>query len=152
EQIEPFLATAGHCVDNARMVLFVHEMGPRFLNYAADHGIEILDSSAYLHSGLHPMNARFFMWRDYLTEHYAEVGSVLLTDVRDVFFQGNPFLVHRPKPVLFAAEDGTIGDCSWNREWIRDLFGESVLSSIADNVISCAGTTLGTALGVRAYL
>ena len=86
-------------------------------------------------------------------------GPVLLTDVRDVVFQANPFPFPPnpagglPAPLVFFMETHrTIGDCPINADWMQRAFGAGVAASMAAEPISCAGTLMGTRAGVTDYL
>ena len=35
-------------------------------------------------------------------------------------------------------------ECGWNRGWVKDCFGGSILSQVGGKVISCSGTSLAT--------
>jgi hypothetical protein len=109
-----------------------------------------------------PMNLhRFRLFHDFLHEAEAEsriYGQVLMCDVRDVFFQTDPF-------EALAVADGigvalepahlTIGACDIHARWLEHECGEykaeQVLAKIADKSRSCAGTTIGTHNAIKAY-
>ena len=73
---------------------------------------------------------------------------VMLSDVRDVVAQSNPFTMARqvsPGKIIFSMEDSrvTLGACPFNSQWILELYGEDMLEDMADHRISCSGVTLG---------
>jgi hypothetical protein len=83
----------------------------------------------------------------------ADADEILLADVRDVLFQTDPF--EEPLGGLETfAEDAAqrIGSERWNREWIRTLYGPKVLRRMADDVVSCSGTVIGTRAELLHYL
>lgn len=99
--------------------------------------------------------ARFFYYHAFL--HRAASGgyaNVMLTDVRDVFFQRDPFafdigpFVH----CFLEHEDATLGSQKHNREWMRAAYGDDVLREMANAPISCSGVTIGAERAVRGYL
>lgn len=82
---------------------------------------------------------------------------VLLSDVRDVIVQSNPFTVARervPGKVVISLEDSrvTLGACPFNSQWILELYGEDVLEDMADRRISCSGVTLGPLAPMLRYV
>lgn len=83
----------------------------------------------------------------------ADVTSVLVTDVRDVLFQNDPF-----EPVvmgleLFAEESPiTIGAQPANRDWVLELYGREVLRQIEAKPVSCCGTVIGDRASILHYL
>jgi len=127
-------------------------MEERFYHIAARHGIRVEDASPYLGTDYHPQNARYFAYRDFLRAYGAQYDRVLLSDVRDVFFQSDPFAVRHPRPVCFSLEDTKIMWETVNQGWVRDIYGEEVLASVAENHVACSGTVLGTVEGIRTYL
>jgi hypothetical protein len=96
---------------------------------------------------------RWKLTADYL-EGIADDVWVYLVDVGDVVFQGNPFAFSAPGGLIAFLEDGamTIGECPWNRDWVRINFGHAMLDSLATRTISCCGTILGSCSKLREYL
>ena len=123
-----------------------------FYHAAEQLGIEVVNARPYLTRGFHPVMARYMMYEDYLATFAQRFRKVLLTDLRDVVFQGDPFAEPLHTEVSFAAEDDTIGPCPWNSSWLRMAYGEAVLEELADRQISCSGTTIGEADGIVRYL
>jgi hypothetical protein len=98
------------------------------------------------------ISLRHFVYASYLEKTPADY--VLLSDVRDVYFQRDPF-EHPPRSefeVYLEAAHMTIDACQYNRQWLRDLAGADAAVQFAAKPISCAGTVLGTLGGVRRYL
>jgi hypothetical protein len=91
--------------------------------------------------------------------HYADrlsrgddVDRVLISDVRDVIFQDDPFKWISSELEVFLEDDHeTLGAPGFNSTWIRDLYGDSVLRSFGENTVSCSGVTGGTRRGVARY-
>jgi hypothetical protein len=80
------------------------------------------------------------------------VDYVFITDVRDVLFQGNPFSHNISTDLEFFSEPKEIKNCDYNSKKILKAFGEKEFLKLQDNKIICAGTTIGTKLGIRLYL
>ena len=101
-----------------------------------------------------PKYRRYVMCQRYLTAHPSEYSNVMLTDVRDVFFQRDPFQFDFGDEVCCFLEDGrdTIGSSVTNRTWIRDLFGSAALKSMERARISCSGVTIGSYKRIMKYL
>ncbi|MFX1295164.1 MAG: hypothetical protein ACFFD2_09980 [Promethearchaeota archaeon] len=97
---------------------------------------------------------RWIMYYLFLSNLKNRYTKILLTDVRDVIFQRNPFDFESDKELCFFLEDSRmkIDTCHWNSMWIRDLFGEEILAEIGHNYISCAGTIIGTPSKLLNYL
>jgi hypothetical protein len=78
---------------------------------------------------------------------------VLLSDVRDVVFQDDPF-VGVKGGLLVSVEnfDLTINSEDFNRGWILDAYGQDMLDRIGGCYISCSGVTLGDVKSVKVYV
>jgi len=98
---------------------------------------------------------RYSLYRTFLQQQGSVFQRVLLTDVRDVVFQRDPFSYEFPDADLwFVSEDQsmTIGQSTINSSWIRETYGEEVLKSLSSCKISCSGTVYGTYAGIMNYL
>lgn len=76
---------------------------------------------------------------------------VMVTDLRDVVFQRDPFADPVGELELYL-EDVRIGDDYFNTRWLRQLYGGRALEGLLGQMVSCSGTVLGTSNGVLAYL
>jgi hypothetical protein len=84
-----------------------------------------------------------------------EPTRVLLSDVRDVLFQRDPFraiadddglhlfLEHEAKP---------IGACIWTSSWIRFRYGDDALPPLAGRPVICSGIVLGRTPALLRYV
>jgi len=110
--------------------------------------------AALLHYLLPNVNSsRYFHYLTFLNKH-PEIKSVLLCDVRDVFFQSNPF-DHVADEKLHCFLEHTrlrIKDTDSNAYEVRMCFGEAGLERIGHQPISCCGTTLGGRDSMLQYL
>lgn len=99
-------------------------------------------------------NYRHYLYYDFLLRHKDEYDHVLLTDVRDVYFQRDPFDFDIRDGLYCALEGKTkkLRDCSFNGRWLEFIYGKQGLDEIGDNIISCAGTTWGTTRSMLDYL
>jgi len=97
---------------------------------------------------------RWIMYYFYLSNLRKNYSKILLTDVRDVIFQLDPFDFKSDEDLCFFLEDirMKINICEINTQWIRDLFGEEILAKLGDNYISCAGTIIGSPPKLQNYL
>ncbi len=96
---------------------------------------------------------RYRHYRAWLAAH-PDVDGVLLTDVRDVVFQGDPFARPLEASLVLPLEDPlmTLGSETNNAEWLRSLYGVERWAELSDLPIACSGTVLGTRSGVQRYL
>jgi hypothetical protein len=99
-------------------------------------------------------NFRHYLYYDFLQKHQANYQYVLLTDIRDVYFQEDPFAFKQEEGLYCAVEGKTkaIKDCNYNGPWMEFIYGKEVLNEIGNEIISCAGTTWGTTAAILDYL
>jgi len=99
-----------------------------------------------------PLMFKFFQ-DDKIRASYQRVWMV---DVRDTYFQSDPFDMLPLHTSSFFAFKGvetiTIRDCGWNGGWVKDCFGSDVLADIGDNNIICSGVSVGSMDTVFEYL
>jgi hypothetical protein len=82
-----------------------------------------------------------------------DAGRVLVTDVRDVVFQRDPFaLAAGPLHLFLEHPSKPIGACIWTSSWIRYRYGDAALPPLAARPIACSGVVGGDAAAVRDYL
>lgn len=95
------------------------------------------------------INFRHYLYHDFLKSNKA-IDAVMLSDVRDVVFQSDPFDMLNDK-ITVAVEDNTIEGCAINSNWMKSIFGEEYFTKVALQRIICAGTTIGTYQSILAY-
>ncbi len=89
---------------------------------------------------------RHFLFRDILGSFAQGYQNVMMTDVRDVIFQKDPFDFDiQPDSIYYflEAEHTRIQDCEKNSWWITEMLGEEALKRLGPNHISCGGTIIG---------
>jgi len=112
--------------------------------------------------------ARYHIFQTWLKDYNAN-DLVMMSDVRDVYFQANPFSNNALQrgitngDDLFVFEESrpdTMSNFTWthptkwnfNRGWLFACWGEGVVKQAAPFRVSCSGTTMGTKPGVTSYL
>lgn len=89
---------------------------------------------------------RHFLFRDVLNSSAKDYQNVMMTDVRDVIFQRDPFDFDiQPDSIYYflEAEHTRIQDCEKNSWWITEMLGGKALERLGPNHISCGGTIIG---------
>jgi hypothetical protein len=101
----------------------------------------------------HPANLRYLAFNQWLASA-TEVENVMLTDVRDVAFQADPFVGLDPDKLTVAAEEPHIifGDDLTNTMWMTQCYGKEVARIFKGKAVLCSGTTLGGIETIREYL
>lgn len=75
-----------------------------------------------------------------LNNEFNYYDNVIISDVRDVVVQSNPFDHLSGSKLDLAAENKTIVECpSWNSKWIREMYGEEVFQRIKNKTIVNGG-------------
>ncbi len=97
---------------------------------------------------------RYTHYLNYIQQLTPPVDYVMLSDVRDVIFQRDPFDHHfdNDLEVFLESPSITIGNEPFNRGWIKNLYGEKTLHELSSNTVCCSGTTMGTRAGMERYL
>jgi hypothetical protein len=95
-------------------------------------------------------NWRYFAYLDHLENHDC-YRNVMLSDVRDVFFQDDPFRQPLQNHVVCAVENMLIRQNRMNALWLYKAYGQAVLATMLNHRVSCSGTTIGTYAGIRGY-
>ena len=155
EQVYPFLASLNRTGYRDKLVLFTENISEdvivRLQAVCTNFILETLPFHRELFGFTSICCLRYSLYSQYLK--ITECSNVMLTDTRDVLFQKNPFDYPFTKKLNFFLEESKrIGDCSFNSKWIRVGFGDDCLKVLEDRLVSCSGTTMGTASGVQDYL
>jgi hypothetical protein len=83
---------------------------------------------------------------------FKDIKKLLITDVRDVYFQADPFKNKIFSKLNFFMEDEKIKNCLDNSKWILKCFGKKELISLENQFISCSGITMGYRKYMLKYL
>lgn len=150
----PFIASLKRTGSQCRCVLFVSPT-TRDVERMEAAGVECLRFERPAHMAHVPYNAyRYFLYLDFLRGSAGRFGRVLLTDVRDVVFQRDPFAFPWPDGLNLTLEDRrmTVGQCPHMTRWVEGHLGPVALRAISGNPISCSGTTVGDNDSILRYL
>ncbi len=97
---------------------------------------------------------RYFLYRGFLKTSPVRYRHVFLTDLRDVYFQANPFERMAGRELKAFVEETwlTQGADVNSSRWLRDLYGEGMVRRLGDKSLICSGTILGDYESVCEYL
>lgn len=155
-QLAPFVLSLRETGYRGRIVFLVAELDDATESFLRAHGVELVPFDVDGFPPYHYQNSRFFIYLEYLLDSLlrgAVPRSVLMSDVRDVIFQGDPFAFDRGRlDVFYENEAIAIGECKFNAHFFHKTFGDDILGELAECRISCSGTTIGTAQGTIEYL
>ena len=144
-EIEPFIRSWQKNASDAELVLFVDDTSAwtrKCLSITTTGGgnknLRLIDIPPQYGERL-IIDLRWTLFADFLESHRAEYDQVLLTDVRDVIFQGDLFKHYdrHPRYLGYPTEADVIGNESYNTSWILKFFGEDVLKQLQHCKIIC---------------
>ena len=118
----------------------------RIESFAVENNIKLIGFDPHDKFPGHVVSTRFFKYLD-IVNHFKDYKHILLADVRDVFFQSNPFENLPEEEYLYAfTEDPgiTIEKEEHHINMILKLFGQETLEQFTGKKIICSGTILGT--------
>jgi hypothetical protein len=124
-------------------VALVVDDRPDVARLLVDHDVLAVAPDAVNGWSPHPVMQRFVAF-DRLLRDWPDADSVLITDVRDVVFQADPFAPRPERLMAFQEqEDSVLGDHAFNMKYIRALAGDDVARAISDRPCVCVGTVMG---------
>lgn len=145
-------------VSPARIVLFTRDgVWPRGLECHRPDQVTVVSIRALgLSRAVRQMPAvtqRFYAYQQWLARHGSAYGRIIVADVRDTFFQSDPFDSVRRAEQVYLFEEGVSlqHEPYYNQPWIRDCAGQATLDHLLaqDPMVVCAGViAAGT---VRAF-
>jgi len=83
---------------------------------------------------------RFLSIYEYLHKHWQKYEYVITTDVKDVYFQTDPFKFLVSRKLIVASEGLKYKDESWGNENLFQAYGQYVYEQFKDNEIFNVGT------------
>jgi hypothetical protein len=108
--------------------------------------------SGFHSNWLHPALSRYLVYHDFLSSNAHLYNSVLISDVRDVYFQRDPFVDLDKEFVTFLEiKDSTCGG-RINRRWINSTYGQKMAASMNDERVICSGISMGSYSRMIKYL
>lgn len=153
DQLTPFVVSLRKHYQG-RVVLVVEtvssELGKFFQQYNIDFHPFKLENRKI--QSVEIFNIRHRAYLKIIETTFTKFDRVLLTDVRDVFFQDDPFKHPIVAELEFFAEPMIIKSCDYNGKNIKELYGDDTLTQLGNNLIICAGTTIGNRDGILKYL
>ncbi|MBC7426608.1 MAG: hypothetical protein H7321_08745 [Bacteroidia bacterium] len=152
-QIELFLSSLNRVYHGHLLLLTDQKYKLRNYNFL----IEIGDISSDFYQtsltvSLNSANNKRLFYAEKFIQNNFQYEQILLTDIRDVVFQEDPFNAVLDEKLQVAAEDVLIGENEYNLNWIKALMGEDYLESIKHQKVFCSGTILGNREIILKYL
>jgi len=108
--------------------------------------------SAMCNLFVHPALARYQLYHKYLEANASNYSSVLISDVRDVYFQDDPFPKMTADFASFLEIESSRCSQRTNRRWIKSVYGERVAKAMDEKRVICSGISIGKTSFMQHYL
>jgi hypothetical protein len=136
------------------VLLLIRWPGLRVGRYLKSRGIDVIrvfQTRSFTRS-VHAR--RYAVYLDFLRRRPSRYDQVMISDVRDVVFQRNPFDGIASPKCHFYLESATriIGEDPTNSRWVRGCLSEAEAERLAACRISCSGITIGGTAAIVGYL
>ena len=151
---------------NAEIYLFINEpISKQAKTIADDNQIILIPIETYsqtlkidIAQNFHPSTTRWPLMLAFLKQSKNRFQRLLFLDIRDSYFQKDPFLLlpNEAASRFFYAFTGvesiTIKECGWNSGWVKDCFNQDIIQQIGSRNIICSGVSLADNLSAIDYL
>jgi hypothetical protein len=170
-QIKPFIVTLKKSGFKGDLCLFISQADTDLLNNVKQLDVklipftteypfneDLLDSNELLpdqfSNGVSVKFLRYILYYLFLKKYGDDYSNVLISDIKDVIFQRDPFEFQIGDHLCcFLEEAGyTLVTSPFNSGRILTHFGKEVLDEIGNNQPSCSGTIIGSIPAMIAYL
>lgn len=154
-EIEAFLVSTIRAKPNAKIVILggytdggeytykgIRDLGIELIE--VPHGPESEDKTHFI--------SRRYCWIDWYLKQHPEYERVILTGIRDVIIQSDPFVYDSGNALCCFLESKLIGECSWNRMWLSDIYGIQEAEKLYYKPISCNEIIMGNYNRITEYV
>lgn len=157
--LAPFVRSLREHGYGGEAMLVTFATPPATRQFLEAHGVSQVSFDTLPLLAMSMNSARMFRYLEFLrtfvvdAHNLTDYDYIMLSDVRDVVFQGDPFARVDGAEIYYFLETGrTIGTCPINSNWMKLALGAEVLRQTADSPVSCAGTLIATPAGLMRYL
>ena len=134
-QLKPWVLSAKEVADeNTHIVLVYGHTSKETLNWLEEQGVLLWPMDTLPNVPPHVM--RFHSLHEFLRIKGMEYDYVVATDVKDVYFQSNPFEALKGHKLVVATEGLKYKDEPWGRENLLHSYGPYVYEHFKENEIS----------------
>lgn len=136
----------------AGQIILVVDRKSALLSWLQEHGVEaVIAADRMLHWTPHPVVARFAVYAQIL-QGRPEIRQAVITDVRDVVFQGDPFAQATDQLQFFVEAEGrALADHAFNQKHLQALFGDGLARDLGRRACVCVGVVAGPADAVLRF-
>jgi hypothetical protein len=138
-QLKPWVLSAKiHAGDNNDVVLVYGNATEETLNWLESQGVILVPMLAVEGIPIHVL--RFLSIYEYLHKNWKQYEYVVTTDVKDVYFQTDPFEDLIGHKLVIASEGLKYKDESWGNQNLYQAYGPYVYEQFKNNEIFNVGT------------
>ena len=150
--LEQFIASLRRTSFDGDVCVFVDTVPPATVKALMAHGVIVERATRFALPQLSFQASRYHNYQEFLGRYGDNYEKVMISDLRDVLFQSDPFATPWPADLVFAQERRRVSDCKINQSWIVQAYGEAMADNLRFCMISCSGTTFGTVNAMQRYL
>jgi hypothetical protein len=157
KDISTFVKSFRKYNDTDKVILIFNDISNNqiLLDFLSKYNIDYITyNSNFSTSGVEVAHNRFKLYEEFLNKN-KEFKSILLTDIRDVFFQGNPFENIQEEEFIYFFEEDKNSDIKsefQHTDWIKKYFGEENYKVFERKQILCSGNTMASTNQMIIYL
>jgi len=137
-QLKPWVISAKEVAGDNDVVLVYGNATSGTLKWLDDQGVILVPMMQVQNVPIHVM--RFLSIYAYLRSFYKDYEYVVTTDVKDVYFQTDPFKFLVDRKLVIASEGLRYKDEPWGNENLFQAYGPFVYEEFKDNEIFNVGT------------
>jgi hypothetical protein len=138
-QLKPWVLSAKEVTDNnTDVVLVAGNTSDETIDWLRDQGVVVVPMITVQNVPVHVL--RFLSIYEYLYHHWQHYDYVVTTDVKDVYFQADPFKFLNNRKLVIASEGLKYKDEPWGNENLYQAYGPYVYEKFKDNEIFNVGT------------
>ena len=150
-QIKPWVLSIEETMPDAHKVMCIRNISEETQRWLSNKGFELVDIPE-MNIPIHVL--RFLAIYDYLRKNWTKYDYVITTDVKDVYFQKNPFEIMNGLNMLgsklvIASEGLKYKDEPWGDDNLKQAYGPYVYELFKNNTIFNVGTFGGTSEYVK---
>lgn len=137
-QLKPWVISAKEVAGNNDVVLVYGNASEETLDWLVEQGVDIVPMLQVQGVPIHVL--RFLSIHNFLVNHWKQYDYVVTTDVKDVYFQTDPFKFLVTRKLVIASEGLKYKDEAWGNENLYQAYGQYVYEEFKNNEIFNVGT------------
>jgi hypothetical protein len=137
-QLKPWVISAKEVAGDNDVVLVYGNASDETLDWLVEQGVQVVPMLAVEGIPVHVL--RFLSIYEYLHQTWKEYDYVVTTDVKDVYFQTDPFKFLVGRKLVIASEGLKYKDEPWGNQNLYQAYGPYVYEQFKDNEIFNVGT------------